>query len=64
MGCVFIEPQLKEKFVNAESAGARVGVLDSLGADFEIETCLYEKLSEKLANDLAACLAAGNVSDQ
>lgn len=44
--CIFIEPQLNQKIVNtiAEGTGARVGVLDPLGAVIEMGNCMYGTL--------------------
>ncbi len=57
--CVFIEPQLDPKLAQtaAEGSGARVAVLDPLGADLEAGPGLYPALIENLARSLADCLA-------
>ena len=57
--CVFIEPQLDPKLARtaAEGSGARVAVLDPLGADLEAGPGLYPALIENLAQSLADCLA-------
>ena len=56
--CVFIEPQLDPKLAQtaAEGTGARVAVLDPLGADLEPGPGLYPVLVEGLAQSLADCL--------
>ena len=56
--CVFIEPQLDPKLAQtaAEGSGARVAVLDPLGADLELGPGLYPALVEGLAKSLADCL--------
>ena len=56
--CVFIEPQLDPKLAQtaAEGSGARVAVLDPLGADLEPGPALYPALVEGLAQSLADCL--------
>ena len=56
--CVFIEPQLDPKLAQtaAEGSGARVAVLDPLGADLELGPGLYPALVEGLAQSLADCL--------
>ncbi len=56
--CVFIEPQLDPKLAQtaAEGTGARVAVLDPLGADLEPGPGLYPALIEGLAQSLAGCL--------
>ena len=56
--CVFIEPQLDPKLARtaAEGSGARVAVLDPLGADLELGPGLYPALVEGLAQSLADCL--------
>lgn len=57
--CVFIEPQLDPKLAQtaAEGSGARVAVLDPLGADLETGPGLYPALIGNLARSLADCLA-------
>lgn len=57
--CVFIEPQLDPKLARtaAEGSGARIAVLDPLGADLEAGPGLYPALIENLAQSLADCLA-------
>lgn len=57
--CVFIEPQLDPKLARtaAEGSGARLAVLDPLGADLEAGPGLYPALIEALAQSLADCLA-------
>ena len=57
--CVFIEPQLDPKLARtaAEGSGARVAVLDPLGADLDLGPGLYPALIEDLAQSLADCLA-------
>ncbi len=58
--CVFVEPQLDPKLARtaAEGSGARVAVLDPLGADLEAGPGLYPALIGNLARSLAGCLAA------
>lgn len=56
--CVFIEPQLDPKLARtaAEGTGARIAVLDPVGADLEPGPGLYPALIEGLAKSLADCL--------
>ena len=56
--CVFIEPQLDPKLAQtaAEGTGARIAVLDPVGADLEPGSGLYPALIEGLAKSLADCL--------
>ena len=56
--CVFIEPQLDPKLAQtaAEGTGARIAVLDPLGADLEAGPGLYPALIGNLAQSLADCL--------
>lgn len=56
--CVFIEPQLDPKLARtaAEGTGARIAVLDPVGADLELGPGLYPALIEGLAKSLADCL--------
>ncbi|MBC7908181.1 MAG: zinc ABC transporter substrate-binding protein [Rhodospirillaceae bacterium] len=58
--CVFREPQFPAPVVQtlAESAGARVGVLDPQGADIPPGPEQYFTLMTRLADGLASCLAA------
>ena len=62
VACIFIEPQINQKIVKtaAEGSGARIGILDPLGADLESGPDLYGNLLKNLASNLAGCLAAGN----
>ncbi len=57
--CVFAEPQFSAGVAEAiaEGAGARVGVLDPLGAALPTGPALYGDLLRGLAGSLAACLA-------
>ncbi|HBK81857.1 MAG TPA: zinc ABC transporter substrate-binding protein [Nitrospinae bacterium] len=57
--CVFAEPQFKPSLLETmmEGTGARAGVLDPLGADFEPGPELYFSLMRGLAASLRACLA-------
>lgn len=59
-GCVFREPQFPAPVVQtlADSAGARVGVLDPQGADIPPGPDQYFTLMTRLADGLASCLAA------
>lgn len=56
--CVFREPQFRPALVAtvAEGGGARVGVLDPIGANLEPGPGLYPALLRGLADGLAACL--------
>jgi zinc transport system substrate-binding protein len=58
--CVFREPQFPAPIVQtlADSAGARVGVLDPQGADIPPGPEQYFTLMTRLADGLASCLAA------
>ena len=59
--CVFAEPQHDSKFVEvvAEGSGARMGVLDPLGAALPPGPGLYPALLKGVARGLADCLGAG-----
>ncbi|WP_375740832.1 zinc ABC transporter substrate-binding protein [Pseudomonas boanensis] len=56
--CVFSEPPLRPRLAETLSAGlpVRMAELDALGVDQTVDADGYEKLIEKLANDLAGCL--------
>jgi zinc transport system substrate-binding protein len=56
--CVFREPQFRAALVEtvAEGTGARIGVLDPLGATLEPGPGLYPALLRGLADSLADCL--------
>ncbi len=56
--CLFREPQFRSAIVEAVAAGtgARIGVLDPLGAGLEPGPGLYGALLRGLADNLAACL--------
>ncbi|MBC7952813.1 MAG: zinc ABC transporter substrate-binding protein [Rhodospirillaceae bacterium] len=58
--CVFREPQFPAPILQtlADSAGARVGVLDPQGADIPPGPEQYFTLMTRLADGLASCLAA------
>ncbi len=57
--CVFIEPQFEPRIARTviEGTGARLGTLDPLGAGLAPGKDAYFTLMEKLAENLAACLA-------
>lgn len=57
--CVFAEPQFRPSLVTTlvEGTGAEAGVLDPLGATLEPGPDAWFELMERLADDLAACLA-------
>jgi len=59
VACIFIEPQIDPALSRtaAEGTGARIGVLDPLGADLEPGPALYPALIEDLAQNLADCLS-------
>ena len=56
--CVFAEPQFPPAIINTviEGTGARVGVLDPIGADLAPGPDAYFTLLEGLARSLAGCL--------
>lgn len=56
--CVFAEPQFPPAIINTvvEGTGARVGVLDPIGADLKAGPDAYFTLLEGLARSLAGCL--------
>ncbi len=56
--CIFREPQFRPALVEtvAEDSGARVGVLDPVGATLEPGPGLYPALLRGLADGLAGCL--------
>ncbi|WP_404400142.1 zinc ABC transporter substrate-binding protein ZnuA [Pelagibacterium halotolerans] len=58
--CVFTEPQFSPAVVEtiAEATGAKVGVLDPLGADLTDGPGLYPELMRDLASNLATCLSS------
>lgn len=58
--CIFSEPQFEPRLIAvvAEGTGARVGVLDPLGADLEDGPELYLELIRTMARSLRACLSA------
>ncbi len=58
--CLFSEPQFAPALVRtvAEGTGARVGVLDPLGADLAPGAQAYFTLMRRLARDLRDCLTA------
>ena len=57
-GCVFAEPQFPPAIIQSviEGTGARVGVLDPLGADLKPGADAYFMLLEGLARSLTTCL--------
>jgi zinc transport system substrate-binding protein len=57
--CIFAEPQFEPKLLQtiAEGTGAKIGVLDPLGAAIPAGPGLYEQLLRGLATNLAQCLA-------
>lgn len=59
--CVFHEPQFEPALLQnvVEGTGARVGVLDPLGAELEPGADAYFALMRGLARGLAECLEAG-----
>lgn len=56
--CVFAEPQFRPRLIDVivEGSGARLGVLDPLGASLSPGPELYFKLMQNLANALERCL--------
>lgn len=56
--CIFTEPQMNRKPVEtvAEGTGARIGLLDPLGADLEPGPGLYPALMRNLAKSMVECL--------
>lgn len=56
--CLFREPQFAPRLIEtlAEGSGARVGVLDPLGADLGPGPEAYFELLRRLADELLACL--------
>ncbi|MCD7058824.1 zinc ABC transporter substrate-binding protein [Pelagibacterium xiamenense] len=58
--CVFTEPQFSPALVEtiADATGARIGVLDPLGADLADGPELYPQLIRNLAANLADCLSS------
>ena len=56
--CVFVEPQFEPAVVKAAVAGtgARIAVLDPLGAGLSAGTAAYGQLMRKLADSLLTCL--------
>lgn len=58
--CIFVEPQFTPRTATiiAEGTGARIAVLDPLGAALTPDADAYFTLMEKLGSNLAACLAA------
>ncbi len=59
--CAFVEPQFEPALVKAAVAGtgARIAVLDPLGAALPPGTAAYGRLMRKLADNLLACLGGG-----
>ena len=57
--CIFSEPEFQPKLARllAETTGARVGVLDPLGADIPPGPDAYFTLMQNLADNLVACLS-------
>lgn len=60
--CLFREPQFAPRLVDtlAEETGARVGVLDPLGAELTPGPDAYPRLLENLADSLVLCLQGTN----
>ena len=60
--CLFREPQFPPKLIAAlnRGTGARIGVLDPLGADLEPGPGLYPRLLRDLAQSLTSCLGKKN----
>lgn len=58
--CIFSEPEFQPKLARllADSTGARVGVLDPLGADLPAGPDAYFTLMRNLADNLCSCLEA------
>ncbi len=58
--CIFAEPQLNASLVRtvAEGTGARIGILDPIGATLKPGPALYPRLLENLAAGFNDCLAA------
>ncbi|MEX6500516.1 zinc ABC transporter substrate-binding protein ZnuA [Pseudomonas zhanjiangensis] len=56
--CVFSEPPLRPRLADTLSAGLPVTLaeLDAMGADLTVDGGGYERLLERLADDLAGCL--------
>jgi len=56
--CVFAEPQFRSSAVQVvvEGTGARIGVLDPVGADLKPGDALYFDLLRRLADSLVDCL--------
>ena len=56
--CMFTQPQFEPELVKTviEGTGARIGVLDDLGAGLEPGPGLYDELLRSLARSLAGCL--------
>lgn len=59
VACLFREPQFPPKLIQSlnEGGGARIGVLDPLGADLAPGPGLYPRLLRDLAQSLRTCLA-------
>jgi zinc transport system substrate-binding protein len=59
-GCIFAEPQFPDRVVRAiaDGTGARVGVIDPLGATLTPGPALYADLLRGVAASLRGCLAA------
>ena len=57
--CIFSEPEFQPKLARllADTTGARVGVLDPLGADIPPGPDAYFTLMQNLADNLVACLS-------
>ncbi|HEX9570501.1 MAG TPA: zinc ABC transporter substrate-binding protein [Rhodospirillales bacterium] len=56
--CMFTQPQFEPELVKTviEGTGARIGVLDDLGAGIDPGPGLYDELLRSLARSLAGCL--------
>ena len=60
--CIFVEPQFSPTLMKTitENTGARIAVLDPLGAALKPEPELYFYLLEGMANDLMRCLGTSS----
>jgi zinc transport system substrate-binding protein len=59
VACILAEPQFTPRLVKTvmEGTGARLGVLDPLGADLEPGGDMYFSLMRRMASSLRTCLA-------
>lgn len=60
--CVFVEPQFEPAVVKAavDGTGARIAVLDPLGAGLPVGAGMYAQLMRNLTDNLLACLSGGS----